>query len=369
MGKISHSRLFDQPEDFKKLGINPNEVELWEEGRRSIGENPGTSEIWYFDGTAEDGTKYMVGFRPKTLEGMMATVDSPNCSLYIKSPEGKEYRDMQVFEAEGNTTSKEKCDCKYGPNTCTGDFRTYDIHYEPVHGVGLDLHYEALTEPFRQGTGIVVFGDNDEFHHTDLAVPKNKVTGTIYYDGEEHPIECFGYHDHQWMNTVHTTLYHHWFWGRMYTDKYTVYIYDFVAAKKYGYKQLPMFGLLDNETGKVVFMTDGHFDLETELEPEVHAGREFPKRSHYIFRNEDGCTVDLDVTWEDQLEFTDYYAAADEAGKKRFDMMDLNIQYTRYYAKGTVRYTDAQTEEVTEAKGDMIYEYAYMQNPDPAAHV
>lgn len=27
-------RLMDQPEDFEKLGINPNEVEEWEDGRR-----------------------------------------------------------------------------------------------------------------------------------------------------------------------------------------------------------------------------------------------------------------------------------------------------------------------------------------------
>jgi hypothetical protein len=169
--KVIKSRLYDQPEDFKKLGINPNEVEVWEEGRRSDG-SPGTSEIWYFDGTMEDGSKYMVGFRPKAFERMMENVDSPNVSIYIKSPEGKEYRDFLYYEAEGNTTIKEKCECKYGPHWCSGDLKNYDIHYEPVNGIGLDLHYDALTEPFRQGTGIVVFGENDEFHHTDLRFQK-----------------------------------------------------------------------------------------------------------------------------------------------------------------------------------------------------
>ena len=48
-------------------------------------------------------------------------------------------------------------------------------------------------------------------------------------------------------------------------------------------------------------------------EPEVHQGREFPKESHYVFTNAGGQT--------------------------------------------------------REAKGDMIYEYAYMGMPDPAAHV
>jgi hypothetical protein len=46
----------------------------------------------------------------------------------------------------------------------------------------------------------------------------------------------------------------------------------------------------------------------------------------------------------------------------------MRMQYCRYYAKGGVRFTPAGG-ETREAKGDMIYEYAYMGMPDPAAHV
>lgn len=366
--KVLRARLFDQPEDFAKIGVNPDKVELWEEGRRTKTEEPG-SEVWYFDGTMEDGSKYMVGYRPKGIEGMQKPEDSPYINLYIKSPEGKEFRDAASYTAEEGYFSTEMCDVKAGSHWCKGDFKTYDMYYEPIHGVGLELHYEALTEPFRQGTGINVFGDNDEFYHTDLAVPKNKVTGRLFYDGEWHEISGFGYHDHQWMNTNHMTLYHHWFWGRMYTDKYTVYIYDFVAGKKYGYKQLPFFGLMDNDNGKIVFMTDGNFELTTELEPEVNAGREFPKTSHYVFTNVDGKKVELDVTWKDQLEFWNFYGMADEKTKAMYDMLGVNTQYTRYYAVGDVRFTDPENGSVTESSGDMIYEYAYMQAPDPDAHV
>ena len=154
----------------------------------------------------------------------------------------------------------------------------------------------------------------------------------------------------------------------MYTDLYTIYIYDFVAARQYGYKQLPMFGLMDNKTGKVVFMTDGHFDLKTRLEPEVHKGREFPKESHYVFTNADGSRAEFDVVWEDQLEFWDMYEMASEELKRRYDAIGMRMQYCRYYAKGGVRFTPAGG-ETREAKGDMIYEYAYMGMPDPAAHV
>ena len=160
--KVLRARLMDQPEDFMKLGINPAKVEKWEDGRRTMTEEVG-SEIWYFDGTMEDGTKHMVGFRPKSPEGMTKFEDSPHVNIYIKSPDGKEFRDDICYGAAEGGFSREQCDSKCGPHWCKGDFKQYDIHFEPVHGVGLDLHYDALTDPFRQGTSLLAFGDNDEF--------------------------------------------------------------------------------------------------------------------------------------------------------------------------------------------------------------
>ncbi len=45
--KVLRARLMDQPEDFKRLGINPEKVETWEDGRRTRTEEVG-SEVWYF---------------------------------------------------------------------------------------------------------------------------------------------------------------------------------------------------------------------------------------------------------------------------------------------------------------------------------
>ena len=82
--KVLRARLMDQPEDFKRLGINPDKVEKWEDGRRTHTEEMG-SEVWYFDGTMGDGTKFMVGYRPKSMNGMNKTVDSPHVNIYTYS--------------------------------------------------------------------------------------------------------------------------------------------------------------------------------------------------------------------------------------------------------------------------------------------
>ena len=367
---MPNARIMDRPEDFKELGIDPNKVELWEEGRRDTSA-PGNNEVWYFDATMEDGSTTVVGFRPKDPAKMNTDFDSPNVNVMITSPDGRELSNFHYFSAEESHTGEgHGCDLKYGTDTAEGDFKQYHIHVEPSEkGVGVDLYYEALCEPFRQGTGIVAFGDHDEFHHTDLSVPKNRVTGTLYYDGKEHKVQGLGYHDHQWMNANPMALYHHWLWGRMYTDKFTVYVYDFVANEKYDFKQLPMFGLIDNKTGKVVFKTDGHFTRETELEKQAQTGREFPKTSRYVFKNEDGKEVDFNVTWADEIETRDMYGKAPEPMKRQFDAMNVAPIYMRYYAKGTVAFTDPSAQSKTASSGDMIYEYAYLGKPDGRAHV
>ena len=180
-------------------------------------------------------------------------------------------------------------------------------------------------------------------------------------------MQGLGYHDHQWMNANPMALYHHWLWGRMYTDQFTVYIYDFVANEKYGFKPLMMFGLLDNETGKVVFKTDGRFTRETKLEKQARLGREFPKTSRYVFQNGDGREVDFHVAWADEIETRDMYGKAPEPVKRQFDAMNAAPIYMRYYAKGSVTLTDPSGK--IESSGDMIYEYAYLGKPDERAHV
>ena len=49
-------RIMNKPEDFKALGINPDMVEPWEDGRRND-DAAGNVEWWYFDAETEDGGK------------------------------------------------------------------------------------------------------------------------------------------------------------------------------------------------------------------------------------------------------------------------------------------------------------------------
>jgi hypothetical protein len=69
-------RLLDQPGDYKKLGVNPGEVETWEDRRRNDS-RPNHWEWWYFDSILDDGTTVVIQFFPKSGMHLKQNGDHP----------------------------------------------------------------------------------------------------------------------------------------------------------------------------------------------------------------------------------------------------------------------------------------------------
>ncbi|MDO5609113.1 MAG: lipocalin-like domain-containing protein [Capnocytophaga sp.] len=363
---MSKARLMTRPEDFQKIGIKPGIVELWEDGRRA-GSDAGVNEVWYFDATMEDGTKTVVGFRPKTLEATGVDGDSPNLNIDIVMPDGKEYRDMIYVPVEQSEISKESCNVRFGEHSVVGDLKNYTIKIEPVNGIGCELHYEALVKPFRPGgTAHVALGDNDEFYYTDMSIPKNKVTGTITVDGKTIEVNGFGYHDHQWMNLTPMAAYHHWLWGRLYAGEYTLVIYDFITTERFGFTRIPILGILDGN-GDVIFDNTKPVDCQIELYHQEEMKKDFPKKSNYTF-NDHGKTVKLNIEWLEEIEVRNLYGWANEQQKAAYDQAGIMPTYMRYYAKADLTILEEGKADIHET-GDMIYEFAYFGKPDSRAHL
>lgn len=383
---MAKARLMDRPEDFEKFGIDPVKVEPWEDGIRNT-DDIGNNEVWYFDANLDDGSKVIIGFRPNSVNGMRKKGFDPNLNLDITRPNGETTQEFAFARMEDSSMSKDKCDVHFGPDYCTGDFKNYDIHIEGTETLGCDLHYRALTAPFRQGTSALALGENDQFFYTDLSVPKCEVTGTLTYDDKTVEVQGVGYHDHQWMNISPFVAFHHWLWGRMYTDKYIVYIYDFVCSERFDFTRVPYFIVADNETGEIVFETNGNIQVKTDLQ-EMSVGKKFPKTSLYLFDNGD-AQAEFSVTWKEILETRDTYgdAPADKAEaieratragvtdmqkvvggtKEDFDRAGIQPNYMRFFADGKVKLT--KNGKASESKGNMIYEYNYVGREDSRAGV
>lgn len=197
---MSTARLMDRPEDLERLGLEASVVRTWEDGRRDTDE-PMHNEVWYFDATADDGTKIVVGFRPKLPGDMGREVSSPNLNINVIAPDGQEFVDFIEVDPADAEMADDRCHVRYGQHCVTGNLREYHVVVAPVNGVGVDLRYEALVEPFRPGgTAHVALGADDEYYYTDFSIPRNRVTGTVIAGGRTWEITGSGYHDHQWMN-------------------------------------------------------------------------------------------------------------------------------------------------------------------------
>ncbi|MCA1224029.1 lipocalin-like domain-containing protein [Streptomyces sp. 8L] len=371
---MSSARLMSRPEDFEKLGIKPGIVQPWEDGRRDT-PAPGHNEVWYFDGAMDDGTKIVVAFRPVDPAGHGDGIDSPNLNVNITTPEGEEFVSMIPVPVENSSIGTEKCEVRFGPHYAVGDLKNYEVKVEPVQGVGVDLHYEALVEPYRAGgTSHVALGDTDEFYYTDQSVPRCRVTGTVTVGGRTWEVTGQGYHDHQWFNISPFAAWHHWLWGRLYTENFTVVIYDFVATERFGFTRIPIFGVLDS-SGKVVFDNRGDAEVEVETYHDEQTNKDYPKTSRYMFRDGD-TTAEFQIEWSQIIEIRDmygtsaeqdHYGMGGEEQRKRYDAMGIQPTYMRYYANATLALT--KSESSVRESGEMVYEFNYLGLPDARAHL
>ena len=359
-------RLMDRPEDFAALGIDPSRVEPWEDGLRGD-DGAMHNEVWYFDAILDDGSKFVVGWRPTRPAKMRSAGYHPDFNIAITPPGGETLQEFMDFDLPECSFSAERCDVHMGPNFVTGDFKEYDIHVQDARGLGCDLHYAALLEPFRQGTGIIELDGDPRKYYTDLPVVKCEVTGTLTYSGATHEVHGFGYHDHQWMSVLPFKAFHHWLWGHLYTENHTVYIYDFVGTRSYGYARVPFFGVQDNRTGETVFRTNGSVRLSAELQLQEKMGKSFPKTSRYVFDNGDGEKCAFTVQWSEEIELRDMWGDAGLVQKMAFRAMGCRPTYVRYFAHGSMRLELGGT--VIEEDGDMIYEYNYMGKEELGAGV
>lgn len=354
---MSTVRLMNRPEDFKNLGVQPNTVEVWEDGlRNDFG--VGTYEWWYFDAIMEDGTKAVIHFNTKDRGNMHDSVSHPSVVIKITRPDGKTHEKKYEYKSEEGSFEKESCDVKVGQHSLKGNLKEYAIRVSAIDGLGADLKLTSLTKPWKPGSGYFAFGDNDEQYFTWLCiVPKGKVTGTITVDGEIYKVQGFGYHDHQWGNINPFMAWNTWLWARLDLKDYSMLVFDFVAAKEFGFKRFPIAFIQDKE-GNLVFENSENVQYEV-LEEYKQEGtnKYYPKISKYTFEN-NGKKVECTLKVKEELEIQDSYSNAPEPVRKQFDLLEKQPTYARYFASDEVVITDGNTK--IERSGDLIYEFVYI---------
>lgn len=355
---MQQAKLLNAPEDYTRLGVNPNEIETWEDSRRNRDTGAGNWEWWYFDSILDDGSQAVIqfftkaGFRKINKDG-----DSPSITVKITLPDGKEYNKNINVKSSECTYGTEKCDVHLGKHSFVGDFKEYHIHVEPTKGIGADLILKSQSKPYRPGSAYFGFGDEGEYYTWLCAVPKGEVTGTLMIDGKLIPVHGSGYHDHQWGNRFYLPEWNHWVWARQSFADYSILTFDFVASETYGYKRFPIVFVQDKE-GNIVFESKDNVvcTIPETYYDDVASGKVHPKEIHYEFASGEKKLV---YTLREK-EIIDTRGMKNMPAIARFIAGKMGMgtmSYTRYLADGVLQ-LDLGNDKI-ERSGELIYEFMF----------
>ena len=373
------SRIMNQPQDYTDLHIDPRTIANWEDGRRDT-DQPGHGEIWYFDCSFDDQSTLVLGFRPKSVAQVNQAGDNPNVAINYTAADGTKLDDYRAYTPAQATMATDHCELNFGPSQLTGDnWQTYDVHIEPEadqlvemegkrttkHQTAADLRFVAQTQPFRPGSGYITFGD---YYYNFICITKLTVTGTLTIDGVTKAVHGAAYYNHQWFNISPMTAFHHWLWGRQNIGKYSVLIYDMVAAEKFGLTQIPLFTIDDAQGHRLFENTDAANSEVEVLDSYVQAstGKRYPKKIRYTFTN-DTTTVKYTITDPKEINVIDLFSQQPAAVQAQMTAQHLEPTYTRYLATSELELT--QNGQTTTVTGPILYEFNYAGVENKDAHL
>ena len=236
-----NASIADEESDYRRIGITPEHVAVWEDGARTDGRR-GTYEWWYFDAHLDNGAKLVVIFMTKDLSAPKRPL-SPMIRLNLDLPDGRSFTIVRDFPADSFSASTDRADVRIGANRFTGDVSHYEIDAE-IDDLKINVTLDAQIRPWRPGTGHLLFGKERDLEFAWLpAVPQGVVRGTYDVAGERTAVTGVGYHDHNWGNVGMMSIIHDWYWARGQAGPYSVIASYITAHEKYDYEAFPIFML------------------------------------------------------------------------------------------------------------------------------
>ncbi|NVM38044.1 MAG: hypothetical protein HWN81_20790 [Candidatus Lokiarchaeota archaeon] len=233
----------------------------------------GTREWWYFDARLENGYTVVGFFRAKHERTGKTGVE-----IMIYKPNGEKIQKVIDHNPSNFNASQDTPDVLIGQNYIRVDYSnkelpTYEIYLDEGE-YGLHLKYKALVHGWKPGNGYIEFGKANQFGWV-IALPRAEVEGTIKVDNETIQVRGIGYHDHNWLNFNFAMIIDYWYWGRIYSDNFTVIFAYIKCNKRIDNYPIQVFMLAKNEN---VILSTGEYELIQEnFEYNDKAGNRYPK--------------------------------------------------------------------------------------------
>jgi hypothetical protein len=204
-------------------------------------------EWWYMDIISNNGYHIVVIFH------------APNYTFTFLEP----ITEVHVYNLNGEKIEQRWCVGKrrvifkdeYGVAIDSNYFKGRYPHYELFlknEDFELDLEFNSQIEGWKLGTGLL-FRDNRDTgrcFNWVVPVPRATVSGKMKIGNKLIEVDGIGYHDHNWGNLVLRDFFSWWYWGRIFTDEYTL-VYANIKKKSGNINPFMM-----ARKGKIVVSTD-----------------------------------------------------------------------------------------------------------------
>lgn len=241
----------------------------------------GNFEWWYFDARLEGGYTAVSFFRAAHERTGKTGVE---LSLYL--PNGEQIKKVVNYKRSDMKVSRTLADVKIGENYLKVDYEneelpTYEIFLEEEN-LSFHLIYEVQVKGWIPGKGTTEFGNMGYFGWC-VPIPKAIVKGTIRIDDKIIEVEGLGYHDHNWGNIKMPRILHYWYWGRLYSDHFTMIYAHIQCNKKMDDHTIKVLMLAKDEN---IILSTGEYDLiQEDFHYDDKAANIYPKNLRFIVSN------------------------------------------------------------------------------------
>ncbi len=233
----------------------------------------GTREWWYFDARLENGYTVVGFFRAKHERTGKTGVE-----ITIYKPNGEKTQKVIDYNPSDFKASQDLPEVQIGKNYIKVDYSNKELpNYEiflDEGEYGLHLKYTALVHGWKPGNGYIEFGKSNYFGWV-IALPRADVEGTIKVDNETIKVKGIGYHDHNWLNFNFAMIIDYWYWGRIYSDNFTIIFAYIKCNKRMDNYPIQVLMLAKNEN---VILSTGEYELiQDNFEYNNKTGNKYPK--------------------------------------------------------------------------------------------
>jgi hypothetical protein len=250
----------------------------------------GNTEWWYFDARFESGYTAVGFFRAKHERTGKTGVE-----ITIYKPNGEKIQHTYNYSHSDLKASVQQADIQIGRNYVKVDYSSDKF---PVYEVFLDegdfgfhLKYKALVPGWMPGKGYTQFENLGEFGWV-IPLPKAAVEGTLKVHGKTIPVKGIGYHDHNWITFNPVRVVKYWYWGRIYSDNFTL-IYAYIKCnKKMNDHAINVLMLAKNDE---IFLSTGEFEMIIEdFQYNEKAGNNYPKTLKFKISGQNEITLNVE---------------------------------------------------------------------------